>query len=96
MRSRRALQQAESRPQLEKVIKVVVVDTIMRHPMLHVGMINATSKTPSWIQLRSLDLRQHINWHYLEDHSDFERLIQDTFRVQLDDRFPDLSIKQSR
>ncbi|KAF1962886.1 hypothetical protein CC80DRAFT_530784 [Byssothecium circinans] len=85
---------AESRTQLEKVVKVAVVDTIMRHPMLQVGMIDATSKTPSWIQLRSVDLTQHIKWFYLGDHADFEQTVQETFRVQLDDRFPDLSAKQ--
>jgi hypothetical protein len=58
--------------------------------MLQVGMIDATSKTPSWIQLPSLDLTQHIKWLYLGDHTDFEQTVQDTFRVQLDDRFPDL------
>ncbi|KAH8678559.1 hypothetical protein BGZ60DRAFT_246590 [Tricladium varicosporioides] len=85
---------AESRTQLEEAVKVAVVDTIMRHPMLQVGMMNATSKTPSWIQLQSLDLTQHIKWLYIGGHNDFEQTVQETFRVQLDDRFPDLSIKQ--
>lgn len=83
---------AESRTQIEKVIKVAVAGTIMRHPMMQVGMINGTSKTPSWIQLPSLDLSQHIKWIYLEggDHNDFEQRVQETFRTQLDERFPDL------
>lgn len=85
---------AESRAQLGEAVKVAVVDTIMRHPMLQVGMTNATSKTPSWIQLQSLDLTQHIKWLYLGEHADFEQTVQETFRVQLDDRFPDLSSKQ--
>jgi hypothetical protein len=85
---------AESRIQLEKIVKIAVVDTIMRHPMLQVGMIDATSKTPSWIQLRSLDLTQHIKRLYLGDYADFEQTVQETFHVQLDDRFPDLSATQ--
>ncbi|KAI0011590.1 hypothetical protein F4779DRAFT_626441 [Xylariaceae sp. FL0662B] len=85
---------AESRIQLEEVIKVAVVDTIMRHPMLQVGMINATSKTPSWIQLQTLDLTQHIKWLYIGEHDDFEQTVQETFRTHLDEYFPDLSIKQ--
>lgn len=84
----------ESRTQLEETVKVAVVDTVLRHPMLQVGMINATAKTPSWIQLQSLDLTQHIKWLYLGGHDDFEQTVQKTFRAQLDDRFPDLSIKQ--
>ena len=84
----------ESRTQLEEAVKVAVVDTIMRHPMLQVSMMDATSKTPSWIQLQSLDLTQHIKWLYIGGHDDFEQTVQETFRVQLDDRFPDLSIKQ--
>lgn len=85
---------AESRTQLEEAVKVAVVDTIMRHPMLQVGMMDATSRTPSWIQLQSLDLTQHIKWLYIGGHDDFEQTVQETFRVQLDDRFPDFSIKQ--
>lgn len=85
---------AESRTQLKEAVKVAVVDTIMRHPMLQVGMMDATSKTPFWIQLQSLDLTQHIKWLYIGEHDDFEQTVQEIFRVQLDDRFPDLSIKQ--
>lgn len=85
---------AESRTQLEETVKVAVVDTILKHPMLQVGMMDATSKTPSWIQLQRLDLTQHIKWLYLGEHDDFQQTVQETFRVQLDDRFPDLSIKQ--
>ncbi|KAI1162787.1 hypothetical protein F5B18DRAFT_622965 [Nemania serpens] len=85
---------AESRSQLEETVKVAVVDTILRHPMLQVGMVDVTSKTPSWIQLESLNLTQHIKWLYIRGHDDFEQTVQETFRVQLDERFPDLSIKQ--
>ncbi|KAI1125985.1 hypothetical protein F5Y10DRAFT_279099 [Nemania abortiva] len=84
----------ESRTQLEEVVQAAVVDTILRHPMLQVGMMDAISKTPSWIQLQKLDLRQHVKWLYIEEHDDFEQTTQNTFRVQLDDRFPDPSIKQ--
>ena len=85
---------AESRTQLEQTVKVAVVDIIMRHPMLQVGMMDVTSKTPSWIQLQSLNLTQHIKWLYIRGHDNFEQTVQETFRVQLDDRFQDLSIEQ--
>ncbi|KAI0887505.1 uncharacterized protein GGS22DRAFT_198751 [Annulohypoxylon maeteangense] len=85
---------ADSRAELEEVVKVAVVDTVMRHPMLQVGMVNATSKTPSWIQLQNLDLTQHIKWLYIREHDDFEQTVQETFRTHLDEYFPDLSIKQ--
>lgn len=84
----------ESRTQLEEVVKVAVVDTIMRHPMLRVGMMNATSKTPLWIQLQSLDLAEHIKWLYIEDHDNLDQIVQDAFCAKLDERFPDLSIEQ--
>jgi len=84
----------ESRTQLEKVVKVAVVDTIVRHPMLQVGMIDATAKFPSWIQLRSLDLKRHVNWLYLEDQANFEEATQDIFRDQLDNEVPVLSAEQ--
>lgn len=86
---------AESRAQLHEAFKVALVDIVMRHPMLQVGMIDANSKTPSWIQLQSLDLTQHIKWLYLDDQdADFEQKVQETFQVQLDELFPDLSNRQ--
>jgi hypothetical protein len=39
-------------------------------------------------------LTQHIKWLYLTEHDDFEHRVQETFRAQLDDRFPDVSIRQ--
>lgn len=86
-------QLAESQAQLENEVKVAVVDTIMRHPMLQVGIINASSKSPSWVQLESLNLTQHIQWVDLVGH-DFEDMVEKTFSNQLDERFPDLSIMQ--
>ncbi|KAK6193738.1 hypothetical protein LQW54_012164 [Pestalotiopsis sp. IQ-011] len=82
---------ADSRTQLEQAIKVAVADTILRHPMMQVGIKDATSKSPSWIQLQSLDLAQHIKWLYIKDHDDFEQTVQETYRTQLDDRCWDLS-----
>ncbi|KAK7710812.1 Alcohol acetyltransferase [Diaporthe eres] len=88
------LASAEARPQMEEAVKVAVVDTIMRHPMMQIGMKDATSKSPSWIQLQSLDLTQHIKWVDIKDHDDFEQIVQETFCAKIDERFPDLSIKQ--
>ncbi|KAK3307657.1 uncharacterized protein B0T15DRAFT_185260 [Chaetomium strumarium] len=84
----------ESQTQLEEAVKIALADTIMRHPMLQVAVIDATSNTPSWIQLHSIDLTQHIKWLYLAEHDELEHTVQETFRAQLDDRFPDLSIRQ--
>ncbi|KAI4601594.1 hypothetical protein KJ359_011725 [Pestalotiopsis sp. 9143b] len=54
--------------------------------MMQVGIKDATSKSPSWIQLQSLDLAQHIKWLYIADQDDFEQTVQETYRTQLDDR----------
>lgn len=79
---------AESQAQLENAVRLAVVDNIMRHPMLQVGIIDASSKTPSWIQLKTLDLTQHIKWVDPMDQ-DFENMVEDTFSAQLNERFPD-------
>ncbi|KAG8160872.1 hypothetical protein KVR01_009136 [Diaporthe batatas] len=90
----RHLTPSESRPQLAKAVELAVIDTVMRHPMLRVGMAEATSKTPSWVQLESLDLKQHINWIYVEGNENFDKCVQEIFAAKLDERFPDLCIKQ--
>ncbi|KAK8062998.1 hypothetical protein PG997_015095 [Apiospora hydei] len=84
---------ASAEAQLEEAVKVAIVDTIMRHPMLQVGMTDATSKSPSWLQLDSLDLTQHIKWIQVGEYDDFETTMQEAFCTQLDDRFPDFSVK---
>ncbi|KAI1325542.1 hypothetical protein F5Y16DRAFT_422763 [Xylariaceae sp. FL0255] len=85
---------SESRLQLDAAVKSALVDTLLKHPMLQVAIIDATAKTPSWTQLQNLDLAQHVEWLYLEAHTDFEQTVQDAFRLQLDQRFPDFSIRQ--
>lgn len=84
---------ADSQAKLEIAVKVAVADIIMRHPMLHVSVLNASSKSPSWIQVESLDLTQNIKWVDLMGR-DFENLVKETLSTQLDERFPDLSLKQ--
>lgn len=69
----------KTRTKVEEIVKIALVDTIMRHPMLQVGMIDATAKTPSSLQLQSLDLAQHIKWAYLLGEDDFERVVHETF-----------------
>ncbi|KAM7204580.1 hypothetical protein V8F33_001544 [Rhypophila sp. PSN 637] len=89
------LASAESQGQLEEAVKMAVVDVITRHPMLQVGVKDAKSKTPSWIQLPSLDLTNHIQWRHLEEHADdddFEQVVQNAFCAQLDEHFPDASL----
>ncbi|KAK7959083.1 uncharacterized protein PG986_003937 [Apiospora aurea] len=83
---------ASAEARLEEAVKAAIVDTIMRHPMLQVGMADATSKSPSWVQLDSLDLTQHIKWNQVGEHDDLETTVQETFCAQLDDRFPDFSV----
>ncbi|KAM7221900.1 hypothetical protein V8F06_002651 [Rhypophila decipiens] len=85
------LASAESQVQLEEAVKVAVVDVITRHPMLQVGIKDDKSKTPpSWIQLPSLDLTNHIQWRHLDEHDDFEQVVQNAFCAQLDEYFLDL------
>ncbi|KAK7998995.1 alcohol acetyltransferase-domain-containing protein [Apiospora marii] len=88
------LASAESQTALEAAVKAAVVDVIMRHPILQVGMTDVTTKTPSWLQLPSLDLTQHIKWVHIGGDVDFDKTLQERFRAELDARFPDLSIPQ--
>ncbi|KAJ1323049.1 Alcohol acetyltransferase [Microdochium nivale] len=87
------LRSEAARPELEKIFKAAVVDIIARHPMLQVGMADCASKTPSWVQLPRLDLAQHIRWHHLgAADNDFAQTVQQIFRTQLDDKFPDPAV----
>ncbi|KAI1390654.1 alcohol acetyltransferase-domain-containing protein [Hypoxylon trugodes] len=79
--------------QREKVIDTVnaaISDNVLKHPVLQVGIANADTKKPIFVQLDSLDLRRHVNWRFIEASADSEATLQELIILHLDTPFPNL------
>lgn len=83
------LASADKRADLEHTATAAVADVILKHPMLQVAIKDEKTKKPSWVHVPELDLREHIQWLYVEgDGDDFAQNVQRVFVEQLDDMFP--------
>ena len=55
----------ESQTELVRVIERAMVDTVLNTiDVLQVAIAEADSKSPTWVQLGSLDLCQHVAWRF--------------------------------
>ncbi|OTA83896.1 hypothetical protein M434DRAFT_378086 [Hypoxylon sp. CO27-5] len=73
-----------ARPQLVNIVESAISSTVLEHPILQVGIADADSKKPSWIQLDCLNLNYHVTWRILDRSSDFEDSLAETTASQLD------------
>lgn len=76
--------------ELVRVVEAAIVDVVMEQPILQVGIKNADSKSPMWVQLESLNVRDHISWQFLDSSKDLEVVSQETTASEVDGLFPDL------
>ncbi|KAI5867542.1 hypothetical protein GGS23DRAFT_592849 [Durotheca rogersii] len=81
---------SDARPRLVSTVEAAICDAVLQHPTLQVGIADADSRKPTWVQLESLDLDEHLTWRFLDRSSEFEDVLRETTMSQLDARFPDL------
>lgn len=83
----------EARSGLVRAVEAALVDVVLRHPVLQVGIANADSKKPAWVQLSSLDLRRHVTWCFVDTSTedDLDAAVQVLTASEVDGSFPDLS-----
>lgn len=83
---------AESRNKLVQAVESAIVDTVLRQPVLQVAIADAESQKPRWVQLETLNLRQHVTWHFKESglDSNFETELQDLLATEVDATYPKL------
>ncbi|RYP70117.1 hypothetical protein DL771_005629 [Monosporascus sp. 5C6A] len=81
------LRSPSRRRELMDVVKAAVIEVISKHPMLQVGLRGADSNKPVWVQLGSIDLREHIEWRHLEDLEDLETSLRSVIESELDIQF---------
>ncbi|KAI3395068.1 hypothetical protein diail_1825 [Diaporthe ilicicola] len=80
----------ESRDELVRAVENAIAATVLKHPVLQVAIVGASSKSPMWAQLEELDLRQHVKWCFNESEGDLDSVLQGIIADEVDARFPEL------
>ncbi|KAI0407871.1 hypothetical protein F4802DRAFT_490956 [Xylaria palmicola] len=79
-----------ARDRLVRTVEAAISATVLKHAVLQLGILDADSAKPKWVQLDSLDLRQHVQWRFLDQSDDFEEALRETTTARMDATFPDL------
>ncbi|CAJ2510098.1 Uu.00g059980.m01.CDS01 [Anthostomella pinea] len=87
----RPLANPDQQEKLVGIVEAALCDNIMKHHVLHVGILDATSSRPAFVQLDSLELRQHIEWQFLDASAHFEAALQHLTEIQIDAPYPRLN-----
>ncbi|KAI0197538.1 alcohol acetyltransferase-domain-containing protein [Astrocystis sublimbata] len=80
----------EARAELRNTVEAAIVDVVLKHGVLQLGIIKSESSKPAWVQLRSLDLDKHVQWRFIDESTDFDAASRESIEFELDAPFPDL------
>lgn len=83
----------ESRDELVQVVERAISDTILKHGILQVGISDADSKSPTWVQLESLNLRQHIIWRFNDSQENLDTILQEVIADEVDATYGELEYR---
>ncbi|KAH9983783.1 alcohol acetyltransferase [Xylariaceae sp. FL0662B] len=87
------LERPDAQTELVSEVQAAIASMVLKHPVLQVGIVEADSKAPRWVQLDSLRLSHHIEWRFLDSSVDFEESSRLVTCSQLDTTYPDLHIR---
>ncbi|KAI0444955.1 hypothetical protein F4803DRAFT_209247 [Xylaria telfairii] len=80
----------DARAKLKQTVEAAIVDVVLQNAVLQLGILNAESSKPTWVQLKSLDLRKHIQWQLIGDSTELDDALRELTEVQLDTPFPNM------
>lgn len=69
---------------LRRKIESAIALIVLQHSMLRVGLRNEHSRKPAFVELESVDFRNHIEWRTLSPSVDYERELLRLIRDRLD------------
>lgn len=86
-----SLTHSEHQDELAGYFDRALARTVIHHPFLRVGLVDADSKVPRWVEIEGVDLSRHVTWYTKASvEGDLEGLYQKTYREFLDTKFTDL------
>ncbi|POS68926.1 hypothetical protein DHEL01_v212679 [Diaporthe helianthi] len=68
-----------------------VTRLVLSQPHLQVGITGENSKSPAFVRLEQLDLRNHVHWREIGDSEQIEPLYLESMQTELDSRYHHLS-----
>ncbi|KAI1114091.1 alcohol acetyltransferase-domain-containing protein [Nemania sp. NC0429] len=67
-----------------------IAQVILKHPVMHIGLVGENTNKPCWVRLDRMDLQKHIQWLVVDGGAtDFHEVFLSTCYRQLDNKFAD-------
>ncbi|KAF4344528.1 hypothetical protein FBEOM_1496 [Fusarium beomiforme] len=88
-----SLQGFDNQDKVFRCFDQAVAQTVIKFPLLQVGLVGESTKKPVWVSLPSLDLADHITWDVRPDAGDYERAFEANIQYQLDAKFENLETR---
>lgn len=79
-----------SQNELVRVVERAIFDAVLKHGILQVAIADADSKSPTWVQLESLDLRQHVTWRFNDSAVNFDSVLNEVIADEVDAKYSEL------
>lgn len=79
-----------SQNELVRVVERAIFDAVLKHDILQVAIADADSKSPTWVQLGSLDLRQHVTWRFNDSAVNFDSFLNGVIADEVDAKYSEL------
>lgn len=79
-----------SQNELVQFVERAIFDTILKHVILQVAIGDAESKSPTWVQLEALDVRQHVTWRFNDSAVEFDSILQEVIADEVDATYGEL------
>ncbi|CCT65257.1 uncharacterized protein FFB20_11387 [Fusarium fujikuroi] len=70
-----------------------IAQTVLRFPLLQVGLVGESTKKPAWVSLPSLDLADHVSWDVRPESKEYERAFEANLGYQLDSKFESIETR---
>ena len=81
----------ESQSILQARFSNALAKVVLAQPHLQVGIVGEGSRTPTFVCVDHLDLRNHVEWITAQDAAELERVYSETLQTQLDAKFENLA-----
>ncbi|KAL8372280.1 hypothetical protein RB595_001865 [Gaeumannomyces hyphopodioides] len=79
-----------------RVLELAVASVVLEQPLLRVGLLGEAASDPSWVELDSINLADHIEWRFPDttaDKAETGRQRHKLAREQLDTEFTDFETR---
>lgn len=79
--------------ELRQILDLSIARTIRQHPMLQVGIFREDSRKPAYIELDTVDLGQHVEWHVIRAPQDYDTASRAILKRLIEAKYPDVETR---